>query len=580
MIDCSRTVFWVGAGADADQPTNLPVGNELMRFILHHVFTDGNGAVTQKTLAEQLYANRAEKMSEFCNYMNTVYSAGFPEIHNTIRLETVISVLREFEERASDNGTLMGGDYSTAHYLDGFKSFAEAKPNMTHIALAYLMHEGATLVTANYDNCILKAYRYLYGINLTEHKLTNQIYELKYEANNVDKGCVNPGSLFYYHGVAWEPESLGITLQTIDNPFQGEFLEKVKSYYRNGSTFFFIGYGCVDNFDVNVMFHRLAHRYRNFSNTSAVCVLYPGKDGNAKLSEDQKELLECFPNYDAVVMRLPDLFGSYLDVWKGATDDIKKKVSDYYKAVKNVEIPDGWWAESFISPNKDYIESINRQLDYTLGIERVNPDKAKPSPHTKSWHKRFYFPNLFRRKFEPLIKIIAPDKLDSGRWLHSVKQSIELLESNEGKDAGEKINWISISAVNHRCKEMWMMFPMISAKKTMRLLSAIDTVLNTYSIADFTAPRARFVLYYDKARLEYMLYRDWVKSKSDILEGISLYISTSELEGIANGIKLYVDVLRRAVRSKKVMITREEYRIIESMSNDCIDQRYGKVFYK
>lgn len=197
----SNTIFWIGAGVDADWPTLLPVGNRLMRYVLHTVFPDE--VVVQNSIddnaVEMLYRLRADKLNEFGIYINERHGEEFPLIRNGIRLETVISVVRSFESDASTTGRLVARN-DGKFFLEGFRSFAEAEPNIAHFKLAYFLHKGASVVTSNYDTCILKAYNLLYRRKLREHRLTDQIYRYDDEKKS--------GRLYYFHGIVLRTRNL------------------------------------------------------------------------------------------------------------------------------------------------------------------------------------------------------------------------------------------------------------------------------------------------------------------------------------------------------------------------------------
>ena len=571
----SNTIFWVGAGVDADWPTLLPVGNRLMRYVLHTVFPDEvviqNG--TDDNAVEMMYRLRANKLNEFGIYINEKHGRKFPLIHNGIRLETVISVVRSFESGASTTGRLVAKNDEKL-FLDGFRSFAEAKPNEVHFKLAYFLHEGASVVTSNYDTCILKAYNLLYGRELRETRLTDQIY--KY-----DDGAKS-GRLYYYHGIATNPQSLGITLNTVDNVFKGEFADFLTDKYQSSAIFYFLGYGCVDDLDVNVMFQHFRDHYLNASHSKAVCVLYPDKNGQGQLTNSQKSLMECFHSYRTVTMKLPNYFQKYFPL-SIKEDAVLRQKLDFAINEKTMDVSSDAWKRDFIIPDKEYLASINRQLDYTLGINREYKKLSSASRRVMKWHDhyyRFYTGGSFLSRFE---RALAPDFLNTGHWRCTVNQSIAFLYKPEGRDPKGRINWKFVTTVNHRCKELWKCYtisPWLVSKREVTLLNrTIETVLNQYDVGNFVEPRAMFVLYYDKARLLYILSRNWAKCIEWIFNGISMYQKTSELDGIANGIVLFSEILKQASKDEVVDLDRLECNRICNLAYETSDKQYGDIRY-
>ena len=571
----SNTIFWIGAGVDADWPTLLPVGNRLMRYVLHTVFPDE--VVVQNSIddnaVEMLYRLRADKLNEFGIYINERHGEEFPLIRNGIRLETVISVVRSFESDASTTGRLVARN-DGKFFLEGFRSFAEAEPNIAHFKLAYFLHKGASVVTSNYDTCILKAYNLLYRRKLREHRLTDQIYRYDDEKKS--------GRLYYFHGIATYPQSLGITLNTVDNVFGGEFADFLTEKYRTDTTFCFLGYGCVDDFDVNMMFQDLRNQYLNVSRSKAVCVLYPDENGHGCLTNNQQSLMKCFPSYRTVTMKLPNFFKTFFPI-RSKEEVILQEKQDLDVNRKATAVSSDTWKKDFIIPDKEYLTSINRQLDYTLGINRKYKKLSSTSRGVKKWHDhfyRFYTGGSFLSRFE---RALAPDFLNTGYLRCTVNQSVAFLYKSEARDPQGRINWKFVTTINHRCIELWNCYTkkpwLVSKRKVALLIRTIESVLDQYDVGCFVEPRAMFVLYYDEARLLYILSRNWSKCRKWILDGISMYQKTSELDGIANGIILYSKILKQASKDKIVELDRSECMRICNLAHETSKRQYGDIAY-
>lgn len=428
------------------------------------------------------------------------------------------------------------------------------------------------MVTSNYDTCILKAYNLLYGRKLKEHRLTDQIYRFDDEKES--------GRLYYFHGIATYPQSLGITLTTVDKVFNGEFADFLTEKYQTDTTFYFMGYGCVDDLDVNVMFQYFRDQYLNVSRSNAVCVLYPDENGQGCLTNSQKSLMKCFPSYRIVTMKLPNYFQTFLPLSRKEEEILREKQSlDVSR--KTMAVSSDAWKRDFIIPDKEYLTSINRQLDYTLGINREYKKLSSASRSVMKWHDHFYGFYTGGSLLSRFERALAPDFLNTGHWRCTVNQSVAFLYKPEARDPQGRINWKLVATINHRCIELWKCYTkktwFVSKRKVALLLQTIETVLDQYDISHFVEPRAMFVLYYDEARLLYILSRDWAKCRKWILDGISMYQKTSELDGIANGIVLYSEILKQASKDGIVDLDRAECMRICNLAHEISKPQYGDI---
>lgn len=542
----SELVFWIGAGVDADQPTNLPIGNALGSFVLEHVFNNKmNGDDVEK-----IFQNKMYRFEKFFHYMNDLYYCGFPESVTGIRLETILSNINNFEKNAEKN--------HKGSYIDGFRSFAEALPNSAHYALAAMLHEGATLITANYDTCIQTAYQDRYNSGMVETKLGNQIYKFVPD----DGG----GILYYFHGIATHTKSLGITLDTIDNPFEGVFLDAVTNKYNGHCCFVFLGYGCVDDFDVNPLFRQLYDKKSDSDTSYAICVLYPDGRDQQTPTFKQMQMLRTFANYTWETARLPEFFRRHF----GGI------LADRY--VTNVCTEDGWWKKYFVKPPQELVDSMNSMLDFSLGTNRKINGRIS-STALQDWFNRFYTIARIRKKFRFSFNF---DWTNNHKVYVSVNQAIQLLNMPIGRDEKNRINWKPVSAINHRCKDLVSQYSLdkkiCSAADVSKLYISIDDILDKYSMNQFSEPREKMVLQYDLAMLMLIKQYPWRDISNQIIQGISLYLATSESEGVENGISLYVKILGLKLKyrdgdidnsSELLNIDKSEYKKIKIMAKEC-----------
>lgn len=226
---CYKLIIWVGAGIDHDAPTSLPLGNTLTEFMIVNSMPDH--------LLKRYYCHCESKKKKM-----------LAKTYGQLRLETVIEAYRIFENSILDNR-------SPHPFLNGFRSFENRPPNDIHIALARLLKDGANIVTANYDNCINNAY----------YNLTNdQLKCIRDNSSTFHKGyytysssLAKTGTIYHFHGVAHDIESLGASLTQLCNGLSLSFQIQIENWIKNGYTFLFLGYSGGDALDVNPFFQRL-----------------------------------------------------------------------------------------------------------------------------------------------------------------------------------------------------------------------------------------------------------------------------------------------------------------------------------
>lgn len=291
------------------------------------------------------------------------------------------------------------------------------------------------------------------------------------------------------------------------------------------------------------------------STSSAVCVIYPG-DGKKKNSKPakpsfaQQQMLDLFPKNCYIALKLPEFFATYYK-------DIFTEASEYRNKTDYNDRDNGWWEKSFIKPDPDLIPRLNSQLDYMLGIDRKYKDKMKRSSKLEDWHYRFYsgYDGVKRK----VGKVVAPDWEDNHKIRLSTDESIALLDKPEGRSViysdpdHPKINWKTVSAINHRVKESLRLYSvnskLVDSDKLLKLYDALKSTLSKNSVNDFVAPRARFVFEYDMAILTYLVKKDWKASQEMIFNTMREYTRTSELRGLDRGVEIYMDLWNVVERS-------------------------------
>lgn len=297
----NKLIFWLGAGIDKEEPTALPLGNELTVEILKRSCGD---IICNKILEQwKISSNTFFKITD-----ETIKLNEYP------RLETILEAIRIFETELHSENTV----------INGLRSFDEAPPNSNHYILAKLLHQGANIVTTNYDNCIPKAYNHLYQSNNEKLKLNDTENIWIYKSNIKDVG-----SIYHLHGVAKSIEDIGATLSIVKNPIAKYFDMKMDEWLNNGYCFIFLGYGGNDSLDITPYLMS-----KSSKNAVGIYVQHSKDKKNIVHNNiNEKKLLNSF--YKRYVLAyntkefLNDFIGKEIKLSDFKTNDWKKKFSEY-----------------------------------------------------------------------------------------------------------------------------------------------------------------------------------------------------------------------------------------------------------
>lgn len=227
-VQPSDLVFWVGAGIDVRYPTCLPLGDSLRSKILNMSIGD-----TLSSSIDKEWNSTYKKLATILE--NRVWLPRYQ------RLETIIDCIQDFETN------LLSKD---ASIIKGLTCFSDIEPNLNHFVLAHYLLQGASIVTTNYENCIIKAYN-----EITDHQ-TPMVLECTDLTSSVyifSGNSPTSGKLFYLHGIAAEPNRIGISLSSIKKGLGNAFTKQFKSWIESGKTLIYIGYSGSDSLDVTPM---------------------------------------------------------------------------------------------------------------------------------------------------------------------------------------------------------------------------------------------------------------------------------------------------------------------------------------
>lgn len=379
----NKLIFWIGAGIDKDTPTMLPLGNEFTIDILERAC----GKDIAHKILEQWKISK-ENINSLVNL----------EINDYPRLETVLDIIKNFESKLSVDNSV----------LEGLKSFSEAPPNNNHYILAKLLHNGANIVTTNYDACISKAYNELYKDTYTlQLKQSNNIwiYESSYE---------NAGKVYHIHGVAQCIDNIGATLSIVKNPIAKEFDKKMNEWIQNNSCFLYLGYGGVDTLDVTPYLCSLTRSKVSLG----VYIRHSNNLGEKELVQErvnEKNLLSCFDKQYILYYNTYEFLSIFQD-----------------EKLSLLETPSYEWKKMYSVYSREYTSEL--KMLCTLGVlDKLN---LNPAPILGiNWPKYFKDNNtsqvdkwyLGNYGFRNCIR--SNDKKNA-KWFTNMQESSELLDSD------------------------------------------------------------------------------------------------------------------------------------------------------
>lgn len=332
-LDPQKIVFWIGAGVDANSPTNLPLAENLLEKIL-------------ELTCEKIYANAIIKQ----------YKSVYPNIP---RMETVISEIKLFESELAIDSTI----------VNGFSSFLDAPPNTCHQVLAQYLKQGSNIVSLNYGNTIAKAYNMQYGNNFPTKPTFDEEMRLYVYKNEY----ITKGKIYHLHGVADDLDTIGISLNEVKKTFSPKFKGQLTEWINNGYCFIFLGYSCSDTLDVNPFFLNLKSK----GNATGIIINY---------SEQESFTIE---NQDSKIENILTPFSQKI-IFNTITKDFIDSIKIHDCKDNNNEYE---WFDNF----KSYIIPYNQDLHQYIALGLINSlglDYKEVLP--SDWYKQKKY-ELFKR---------------------------------------------------------------------------------------------------------------------------------------------------------------------------------------
>lgn len=304
-ISPEKVCFWTGAGISANKPSNLSLGDSL----------------TEKTIEHFCLPGTWNKLMGYFKQTKMQDAFGYPK--NTPRLEAVLESLIQALGLKVLN--ILGSSYN-------------AKPNSLHYFFAKHLEGGGIHITANFDNCLENALRFLGYYDKV------QIID-SFESSRISIEELS-NCLIHIHGRYDQQqdslEHLGVRIRNIASGFSKELKDMVTSLLCRESYLIFVGYSGSDYFDVNPYFSELKLHYteRQFKNLTVIWVKHTPYEEKGELvpwSEQQegKVILEALENCGADIFYLLMKADKFLEMLKEYWEhSYKVELSDEHDHVK------------------------------------------------------------------------------------------------------------------------------------------------------------------------------------------------------------------------------------------------------
>jgi tetratricopeptide (TPR) repeat protein len=164
-----------------------------------------------------------------------ILSVGEGEVLSEIRPEVMLQIFLSYEEFK----------HEIFKYLQSI--MMKANPNYYHFFLAEVLRQGNFVFTTNYDQLIEEACRRKgidYDVYYTNDHFDEFVREYLKKKYLPQKGCI-----FKLHGSIEDPNSILATLRQVGKGLHPA-KEAVIRYFLQNFNFCFIGYSCLDDFDL------------------------------------------------------------------------------------------------------------------------------------------------------------------------------------------------------------------------------------------------------------------------------------------------------------------------------------------
>ena len=220
-LSAKDILFFVGAGISKNLPSNIPLGDELIKFILDIVCGKDESKV---------FINTWEEFSDEIKKYDSSLSFPIP------RLETILGCIDELD-------TIL----SRKSILSGIADWANVPPNNNHYILSKFLNEGSNIITTNFDLGIENAYKNHFG------PLKHQTVDGLSIFSNI-----NTGNICHVHGCAIdEIGQLGATIKRVKNGFSEKIETLLRKTINKSKLIIFVGYSISDSFDITPFFQNI-----------------------------------------------------------------------------------------------------------------------------------------------------------------------------------------------------------------------------------------------------------------------------------------------------------------------------------
>lgn len=222
IYEAKDILFLVGAGISKSEPSNIPLGSELTRFVL-----EKSCGIDECTCIFDTW----NKFSGVIKEYNEKLKFPIP------RLETVLGCINELDTLNNRRSILYG-----------LKSLSNVPFNHNHLILSHFLKKGSNILTTNFDLGIQNAYKGTFNDNLTH--IPYKTFSCYYSNNS--------GKIYHLHGSSKDDVSLlGATVEQVKKGFNKDEKTIINELIKKSKLIVILGYSVSDSFDITPYFESL-----------------------------------------------------------------------------------------------------------------------------------------------------------------------------------------------------------------------------------------------------------------------------------------------------------------------------------
>ena len=507
--------MWLGAGISFNNPTRLPLGDELTAFTVKQIFFNAD-----------ILFDIWTKITKIIN-IKTIQTK-YP------RLESILASCAFIEKNIDDKST----------FLSGFKAFNEMLFNTTHFLVASMVKYGANVMTANFDLCVENAYEYYFQEKLVKKQLTDG--SIFYETLNGSK-------IVHFHGTTDRLFDMKMTLDNLMSGLPGTIMDLFNIYLETGKLNIFLGYSFSDEYDVNP----ILKKYYQSHITGAFNIVCHHDKMNENL---EKKVKNIFKNENILnISANTEDFMKCIFAYYGRTDRIKCNIPNVKKN----------WSVEFlkytnITDNLRFFISVDILNKIKIDIKKIEPNFEKilrDNIHHINWECQniinYELCTISKQYYLNNKKTVKDNKsfiIRNYSFEKSQKRNVGILQLDEimhHLDNGLIVTYEETVAISYYHKEILSAILRRETINKVFFMKFIDVLKKLRNVELKFIPG--MVVY--ASALRYSIIIDALTGgfyEKNFIEALSIYYDFGNIEGIISTYieKIFADYVRLSISCK------------------------------